>query len=109
MTEDQYKQSCQSISYDELLRNPDSYKGKDIKLRGKVLQSVDGTLLIYVTQGNYGIWDDITMVTWKGEPNVIEDDIITVWGTYTGTTTYTTALGADKTVPLLAAKYVSIE
>ena len=109
MTEDQYKQSCQSISYDELLRNPDSYKGKDIKLRGKVLQSVDGTLLIYVTQGSYGIWDDITMIAWEGEPNVIEDDIITVWGTYTGTYTYTTALGSDKTVPLLAAKYVSIE
>lgn len=109
MTEDQYKQSCQSISYDELLRNPDNYKGKNIKLRGKVFQSVDGTLLMYVTQGSYGIWDDITMVAWKGEPNVIEDDIITVWGPYTGTYTYTTALGADKTVPLVDAKYVSIE
>lgn len=109
MTEDQYKESCETISYDELLRNPDNYKGKDIKLRGKVFQSVSGMLLANVTQGSYGLWDDVTMIYWRGSPNVIEDDIATFWGTYAGTYTYTTALGASKTVPLLSAKYVAVE
>lgn len=109
VTEEQYKQSCQDISYDELLRNPDNYKGMDIRLRGKIFQSVSGMILANVTQGSYGLWDDVTMIYWNGEPNIIEDDIVTVWGTYSGTYTYTTALGAQKTVPLLVAKYVTVE
>lgn len=109
LTEDQFKASCEDISYDELLRNPDNYTGHDIHLRGKVFQSVSGTILMEVTQGKYGLWDDITMAYWTGSPNVIEDDIVSMWGTYAGTYTYTTAIGAQKTVPLLYARYVTVE
>lgn len=109
LTEDQFKASCEDISYDELLRNPDNYTGHNIHLRGKVFQSVSGTILMNVTQGKYGIWDDITMAYWTGSPNVIENDIVSMWGTYAGTYTYTTTMGAQKTVPLLYARYVTVE
>ena len=109
ITPDQYKSQAQDISYDELLRNPDNYQGQIVHMRGKVMQALSDGFLVQVTEGSYGIWDDIVIVAWDGSPNVIEKDIVNLYGTYAGAYTYTTALGAQKTVPSVVAKYVDIE
>ena len=61
-----------------------------------------------VTSG-YGLYDDVFYVTYKTsdiKAKVIEDDKVTIYGTCTGTKTYTTVLGASKTLPALEAENI---
>ena len=45
----------------------------------------------------------------EGEDKILEDDIITIWGTSQGDYTYTSTIGASVTLPLIFAEYVSID
>lgn len=112
---DAYKPSCQAVTYDDLYRNPSSYMGKDVTLRGKIMQVVtsDNTTvyLVQVTQDEYGLWDDIVMVADSRADksnNFIEDDIIQLYGTSAGNTSYETAMGSSKNVPLISALYIDM-
>lgn len=112
---EQYKESCVTYSYDELARNPDSYAGQDICLRGKVIQVIEEsgavTMRVNVTEGDYGIWDDTIMAYYEysdGESRILEDDIITMYGVFGGLYTYESVLGASITVPLMYAEVVEV-
>jgi hypothetical protein len=101
----------QILSYDTLMRNSDSYTGTKVKLRGEVTQVSDistGTyvLRVSITQGTY-FWTDDIWVDYSG-PRVLEKDIIDIWGTMVGLQSYTTVLGAQRTVPHIIADKVSV-
>lgn len=107
---------CESYSYEDLMRDPTAIKGSKVSLRGKVIQVQTGTsgytLRVDITQGSYGIWDDDIMVSYSkpsGSPNIMEKDIVDIYGTASGTVEYTTVFGTKRTVPLVNAKYVDIE
>ncbi len=109
---DAYKASCASYSYEELARNPDNYVGQRIVLRGEVVQVMEDsgsvTLRVDVTQGTY-IWTDTVLALYDhkdGESRILEDDIITMYGTFYGLYTYETVLGANVTVPMMFVEYV---
>ena len=113
-----YKNSCTTYSYKEIARNPDSYSGKDAKFAGKVIQVVsDGSqtvLRVSVTKDEYGIWNnDVVYVTYtypeSNSPKILENDIVTMYGTLEGSQTYTSTLGASITIPALEAKYIDIQ
>lgn len=101
---------------EEIARNPDTYLGKPAKLQGEVIQSMpEGdsyTLRVNITPGQY-YWSDTILVTYTkqeaGESNILEDDIVTMYGTLMGTYTYESVMGASITVPLLVAKYIDIQ
>ncbi len=102
----------QSIPYDDLARDPDSYTGHDIKITGKVLQVVEGdteTNLRVATDGNY---DDVVMVGFDPAildgKRVLEDDTVTVCGTYIGIYKYQSTLGATISVPGLYGELVTV-
>lgn len=112
---EQYKASCVSYSYDELARNPDSYVGQNIVFRGQVIQVLEDsgavTMRVNVTEGSYGIWDDTVMAYYEyseGESRILEDDIITMYGSFGGLYTYESVLGASITVPLMYVEVVEI-
>lgn len=108
-----YKNSCNDFSYDELARNPDAYKGQQMRFRGKIIQIIDSSknniqMRIEVTEGRY-TWDDVVLVdyTYKdGQSKFLEDDIVTFYGIYGGTFSYESVLGATITVPLCFAEYI---
>ncbi|MCR5667357.1 MAG: hypothetical protein K6G01_11095 [Eubacterium sp.] len=116
-TKKQYKKSCESVEYNAIARDPDSYIGKNIKFYGQVIQVMesgdDVTLRIATKEEEYlGYYDDIVLVAYTyadGDSKILEDDMITVWGECLGTTTYESVLGGDITIPSMAAKYVKIE
>lgn len=102
----------QSIPYDDLARDPDSYSGQDIKITGKVLQVVEGdteTNLRVATDGNY---DNVVMVGFDPAildgKRVLEDDNVTVCGTYIGIYKYQSTLGATISVPGLYGELVAV-
>lgn len=108
-----YKQNCTNYSYDEIARNPDTYKGKYAKLTGQVIQVMeDGdsyTLRVDITKkGSY--WTDTILVSYTkqdaNESRILEDDVITMYGMLAGTYTYKTVMGSSLTVPLLYAEYI---
>ena len=113
-----YKNSCATYSYKEVARNSDSYSGKNAKFTGQVVQVVsDGSatvLRVSVTKDEYGIWNnDVVYVTYtypeSDSPKILENDIVTMYGTLEGSQTYTSTLGASITIPALEAKYIDIQ
>lgn len=115
--EKEFKNSCKTYTYESLARNPDKIKGTNVKITGEVVQalydenSVD--LRINITkEGTYSTYytDTVYVVYYpeEGEDKILEDDIITVWGTSQGDYTYTSTIGASVTLPLIYGKYITI-
>ena len=64
---------------------------------------------INVTRGDYGIWNDTVYVIYKykdGESKFLEDDIVNLYGTYTGLYSYKSVLGGTVTIPGINAKHI---
>lgn len=115
--EKEFKADCKTYTYKELARNPDKIEGKKVKLTGEVVQTLYGSgsvdLRVNITKkGTYSTYytDTIYVVYYPkdGEDKILEDDIITIWGTSKGDYTYTSTIGASVTLPLISAEYVSI-
>ena len=112
-----FKDSCKSYTYKEIARNPDKYNGKNVKFTGKVVQVSEGyfnsvTIRLNVTRDEYGFYDDTIYCDYtysSGESKILEDDIITIYGTCKGSTSYTSVLGANITLPKVDVKYVTIK
>lgn len=106
MTIEEYKNEAISVSYDELKRNPNNYKGKYIVMKLYVAQIVADKQWRTYTYGNsqwtrydtdeeFYVFDKRTSGT-----NVIENDVITVYGVYNGTVSVKRALtGVKENVP----------
>lgn len=107
LTHDEIRQRAINVSYDDLARNTENYQGRSVHVSGRVTQVVEDTwgdgvtLLVLVTDG------DLIMVHYDG-PRVLEDDNIELYALVDGRTTYTTVLGARKTVPELTAILLEI-
>lgn len=107
-----YIASASTFPYNQLLAHPSRYEGKAAKFYGKILQvqedGIGGTvILLSVTDQGYGFWDDNVYVTYDGEISGAEDDMLTAYGTMTGTESYDTQAGGNTTVPRMHAKYIS--
>lgn len=104
--------NCVTVSFEQLARNPKDYDGKYIRLRGEIVQVIDNyTYRVNITQGNY-YWSDTIYLKIPFDclklydGTLLEDDIITIYGKGSGTKTYTTVLGASKTIPSAEAEMV---
>lgn len=115
MSKSNYMAKCKSISYKELARNPKKYEGQMIKFTGKVFQVQEGLINMYmisVTNKGYGYYDDNVYVNYfslDDETRVLEDDIVTFYGTFKGLKTYTTVRGDSRTIPEVTAKYIILK
>lgn len=115
--EKDFKAKCKTYTYQQIARNPEKFKGTNVKLTGKVMQALYGDdsvdLRVNITkQGTYYIsYTDTVYVTYdieEGEDKILEDDIITIYGTSLGDYTYTSTMGAPITLPLIDGKYITI-
>ena len=112
----QFIDSCQTYSYEEIARNPTSYLAKHAKFKGEVIQVMpEGdsyTLRVNITQGSY-FWSDPILVTYtkqdSNEANILEDDIVMMYGLLMGDYTYETVMGNELTVPFFMAEYIDIQ
>ncbi|HHX19713.1 MAG TPA: hypothetical protein GX728_04670 [Clostridiaceae bacterium] len=116
LSPEQYKAQCESISYNELARNPRKYEGRYVRFTGEVVQAMED-LFFYVYRINVTkkrfFWDDTVYVEYisldDSMPRVLEDDIVTFYGEYKGLKTYTTIFGGSVTIPYVSAKYIDIK
>lgn len=98
--------------YKELVKNPDKFKGQNVKYTGKVAQiqedqSGQGFIRLSVTDNGYDYWSDEIYVTYTDSTDVVADDLVTVYGILTGGVTYMSMANYQITIPGMEA--VSIE
>lgn len=112
-----FKAGCQTYTFEQMARNPENFKGTNVKLTGQVIQALYGTgtvdLRVNITKkGEYTTYytDTIYVVYYpeEGEDKILEDDIITIYGTSQGDYTYTSTLGSPVTLPLIYGRYIEI-
>lgn len=90
------------ITYDQLARTPDDYKSKKIKFSGKVVQVIEGSYSIQIRFAVNSNYDKILLGEYSKNivsSRVLEDDIVTIYGTSAGLITYQSTMGGNITIP----------
>ncbi len=118
LPEGEYRAQCQSYTYDEVARNPDSYSGKLAKFTGEVVQVIRKSdkelqLRVNVTKkgsDEFAYYTDTVFViyTKKDSSNILEDDIITLYGELKGEQSYESIFGEKITIPKIYAKFIDV-
>ena len=110
-----YKQRCKTYEYKNIARDPHLYQGKMARFTGKVIQVMESgnsvVLRVNVTKSTYGYKDTVFVTYTKKssqESRILEDDIVTLYGTLEGLKSYETIFGATVTIPAMEAKYIDI-
>ena len=90
------------ITYSNLARNPEDYKGKKIKFKGEVVQVIEGDETVQIRLAVNNDYDDILFCEYDSSivsSRVLEDDKITIYGVSVGTITYESTMGGQITIP----------
>lgn len=108
VTEDEFKNLCERLNYEDILRNPNSYKDKYCKLSGTVSQVIEGwfgSYTIYIKDSNGDIWG-CTYSYDENESHLLEGDKVTIYGMCDGTANTKTVLGKQVTMPYVEIEYI---
>ena len=98
-------------TYDQLARNPDTYKGQKIKITGKVLQAETSDSTCYARIAMNSSYDTVIFVTYDASLlgyRLLEDDQVTVYGTSYGVYSYEAVSGATITIPWIHADIIEM-
>jgi hypothetical protein len=90
------------ITYEQLARTPDEFKGKKVKFYGKVLQVIEGDATVQLRLAANDNYDTVLYLNYDKSivsSRVLEDDHITIYGVSLGTITYQSTMGGDITIP----------
>lgn len=108
LSEPDFKASCVSLGYEDILRNPDQYKGQNCVINGTVDQIIEGwfdSFSIFVIDPNGNKWG-CTYFYKENEPHLLEGDAVTFYGECKGTDTTRTILGEQVTMPRIDVEYI---
>lgn len=120
ISEDDYKAECQTVDYKELCRYPEKYEGTKIVVKVKVSQIIDANFSgsekawrTYTDNSGYGFYadDEYYMLDKRGGDavKILNDDIITVYGEFTGLEKITRALtSTTDELPRIEVKYADL-
>lgn len=90
------------ITYDQLARTPDDFKGQKVKFYGKVVQVMEGDGTVQIRLAVDDDYDTILLGEYESSivsSRVLEDDYITIYGISAGTITYQSTMGGNITIP----------
>lgn len=107
--EQEYKDTCTTYTCEELLRDPENFKGEKIKISGDVFQIIsdDGSNVeILLDTGEKNGLTYIKYNRSEDEERILEGDNIAVYGTFYKLSKYTSVLGTENTVPELYANFL---
>lgn len=120
LSEDEYRVECETVKYKDLCRYPDQYAGKKITITGKVQQIMDADWLssdkawrVQTDNDGYGYYLDDEYYAIDKRPSdaikVLQDDIVVIYGEFTGMTNVTRALtNTTDEIPCIDVAYVDI-
>lgn len=107
------EEDYESMSYDDLARNPDEYEGKKFKGSGNVLQVLesDTEVDMRVATSSDG-WDDVVYVVYSPDivdSRILEDDHVTFYGESHGLYSYESTMGGTITLPIIYVQKISVD
>ena len=120
LSADDYKAQCETVDYKELCRYPDEYSGTKITVKVKVQQimdtdmfSTDNAWRALTDNDGYGWYmdDEYYMLDDRedGSVKILADDVIMVYGEFTGLEEVTRALtGSTDEIPRIEVKYADL-
>jgi hypothetical protein len=109
-----YKASAASVSYGQLSKDPESFKGRVVTFDGQIFQYDSATttsnFLVSVTNSGYGFWTDNVWadVSPAITSHVCKGTVIRFWGDVVGPYTYTTTLNGHITLPEIRIQYLDV-
>lgn len=92
------------ITWEDMARDTYGRMGEYTTISGKIIQVMNGTLKTQYRLAVDGDYNKVLLIeidNSKITQNILEDDYITVKGECYGNVTYTTVMGANKTIPSL--------
>ena len=98
--------------YSSILRNPDQYEGKKVSVYGTIIQRLEGsgyfgtTYYWLLVRSGSNLFSVTVWPSALADGNVIENDVVTIYGECTGTYTYETVRGNSNTIPDIDAEHV---
>lgn len=104
-----FKASCETFDYQDILRNPDSYKDRNCVVSGTVDQIIEGwfdSFSIFVNDAAGNKWGCVYSYK-EGETRLLEGDNVTIYGKCQGTDNTKTLLGQQVTLPRIDAEYIN--
>jgi hypothetical protein len=107
-----YKNNAQSPSYNDIVRNPDNYKGQVLKVKMKVSQVMGGgdEILSFLYENGYvgkagGNEWFIQYDLPEGASRILVGDTVTFYGEFNGLRTMTRIMGNKDLIPEIKARY----
>ena len=98
-------------TYEQLARNPDTYVGSKVKFTGKVLQAETGDIC-YMRLAVNSNYDTVIFVTYMPDLisfRLLENDIVTIYGTANATYSYEAISRATITLPWIKADMIEMQ
>ena len=93
------------ITYQQLAREPEKYKNKKIKFRGKIVQVIENQDVNEYRMAVGGDYSKVILLTVNKNllrsSRILEEDSVTVYGYSLGVITYESTLGGNVTVPAM--------
>ena len=120
LSEADYKAACEVVAYKDLCRYPDKYAGTKIVIQVKVQQIMDASWLsndkawrVQTDNDGYGLYldDEYYAIDKRSADSVkiLTDDIVVIYGEFTGTTEVTRALtNTTDEIPSIDVKYADL-
>lgn len=119
-SEEEFKSSCQAISYKSLLRTPDEYIGQRIEITGKIQQIMNGGWFddskyyrVQTDNDGYEWYLDDEYYMYDGRPDgsvkILKDDVIKIYAEFIGIEEVHRAItGTTDEVPAIRAYYIEL-
>ena len=106
------QKSYPKIQYTNAFRYPNKYEGQNVSFTGTVLQVIDYGMYNAYRISSKGRYDDVVYVILYDVDQTVpllEDDKVTVYGTYESTHTYEAINGATITIPQVYAERINLQ
>lgn len=106
--ESEYRKTCKSVPYETIARAKDGLKGERLTFTGEIIQATSGKYRMNVTKGEYFYTDTIVFDINENKlsENILEGDIVTIWGESEGLYTYKSVLKTEVTVPRIEVAFI---
>lgn len=102
---DQVRSSAETVSYDDLFRNIESYAGEAVYFEyGQVYQTLyedEYTYLQLYVADSTDEWDGDIAAHYFGDDRILEDDFMELWAVAERLLEYETVQGNTRTIPLV--------
>ncbi len=106
---DIFKENCMPLNSEDILRAPDKFRNTDYTVSGTIFQIIsddDYHVELLLSTAKQDEYIHVTYIYSENEPKLLENDFITVYGTYYQLFDYTSLLGTKHKVPSIVAQFV---